>query len=110
MLVAPLGREGDFCGSDALTTTAELHRGDDGVCSLSQGGLVWSELSCRHPPVGSNCTALQEEAWVTMFPGLGAALIQGLQIRPRGDTCPSLQQWMWLWYGFNTYIDITGVK
>lgn len=89
MLAAPLGREGDFCGFDALTTTAELHRGDDGLCSLGQGGSVWSELSCRHPPVG-HCTALQEEAWVTMSPGLGAALVHGLQIQHRGDTCPSL--------------------
>lgn len=25
--------------------TAELHAGDNGVCSLCQGGLVWTELS-----------------------------------------------------------------
>lgn len=93
MLVAPLGREEDFHGFDALMTTAELHRGDDGVCSLCQAGLVWSELSYRHSPVlvGTICTALQEKVWAMMFPGLGATLVNGLQIQYRGDMCPSLQ-------------------
>lgn len=96
MLVAPLGREGNFHEFDAFMTTADLHKGDDGVCSLCHGGLVWSEFSYRHPPllVSSNCTALQEKVWAVMFPGLGATLVNGLQIQHRGDMCPLLRQCM----------------
>lgn len=96
MLVAPLGKKGEFCGYDALMTTAELHTGDEGVSSLCQGGLLWSEFSYRHPPVlvGSNCTALQEKVWAMMFPGLGATLLmvckystEGTRVLHCGSAC-----------------------
>jgi len=110
--VAPLGREGDLHGCHALVDTTELHRGDDGVCSLCQSGLVWSVFSCRHPPllVGSNCIALQEKVWARTFPGLGATLANGLQTQHGRDVCPSLQQWMYSWCRANTYTDIKGAR
>lgn len=83
-----------------------LHRGDNGVCSLCQGGLVWSEFSCRCSSVlvGSNYIALQGKVWAMIFPRFGAALVNGLQIQHStyGSACTHSMR--------PTYIDIEDAK